>query len=77
MRVQLNDRAIERVLKSDPQNAVFLDLKVKNEEVLKELGFEIQTKPQPVKKPVMPKDSIKQPKDPKKQKDPKIDTLKM
>lgn len=77
MRVQLNDRAIERVLKSDPQNAVFLDLKMKNEEVLKELGFEIQTKPQPVKKPVMPKDSIKQPKDPKKQKDPKIDTLKM
>jgi hypothetical protein len=59
MRVQLNDRVIERVLKTDPQNAVFIDLKNQNEETMKELGFEVQTKRAPVQKPQMVKDSTK------------------
>ena len=59
MRVQLNDRVIERVLKTDPQNAVFIDLKNQNEETMKELGFEVQTRRAPVQKPQMVKDSTK------------------
>jgi hypothetical protein len=59
MRVQLNDRAIERVLETDPQNAVFVELKAQNEATMKELGFEIQTQRPVVKKPKMPKDSTK------------------
>ena len=48
MRVQLNDRVIERVLKTDPQNSIFIDLKNQNEETMKELGFEVQTRRAPV-----------------------------
>jgi hypothetical protein len=59
MRVQLNDRVIERVLKTDPQNAVFIDLKNQNEETMKELGFEVQTRRAPVQKPQMVKDTTK------------------
>jgi hypothetical protein len=59
MRVQLNDRVIERVLKTDPQNAVFIDLKNQNEETMKELGFEVQTRRAPVQKRQMVKDSTK------------------
>jgi hypothetical protein len=72
MRVQLNDRVIEKVLSIDPQNVEAAEWKKENDALIQELGFEIQDKKIPVQKPTVIKDTNQ----PKKAKEAKKDSVK-
>jgi len=60
MRMQVNDRMIEKILQVDPNNAKAKEWKKNNENLLKELGFEVEDRrPRPVQKPKAVQDTTK------------------
>jgi hypothetical protein len=60
MRMQVNDRMIEKILQVDPNNAKAKEWKANQENLLKELGFEVEDRrPRPVQKPKAIQDTTK------------------
>jgi len=60
MRMQVNDRMIEKILQVDPNNAKAKEWKANQESLLKELGFEVEDRrPRPVQKPKAIQDTTK------------------